>query len=379
MEKNVVFMTCFEQAPDFLDYKEWCYKTWSWWCKKHNVLFVPFEEPIESDLVKFRINWQKAIFCFDELDRRGIDYDQIYLVDGMNMIKWDAPNIFELTGHKFTAWRDTDNLNWIHTSIQGYKEFFNNYELDIIKYFSSGLIIFNESHKELFNSFKKLYYDNVDMFVKLQDEIVRKGTEQTPLNYWLQSHDCEINTDIPFTWKLTHLHRKEMFNHNWQLKEDPPPVFIKYGNIWNFSGLPKDKRTEIMTQVWNLVKHNYDEEHLLNTLIHKDEWVKTTQHDAGHTARQIIIDIERLIKINPNIILIFDDYGQPDRVIANTLQEFINKSNFQISQYIGEYNGFTCKNGKITFATREGVILTAQKQIKYEKEYSIYSRCQVTR
>ena len=83
--------------------------------------------------------------------------------------------------------------------------------------------------------------------------------------------------------------------------------------------------------------------------------------DAGHTARQIMIDIERLIKINPNIILIFDDYGQPDRVIANTLQEFINKSNFQISQYIGEYNGFTCKNGKITFATREGVILTAQK------------------
>ena len=303
MKKNVVFWVGVKNEMYSEKYGGWDWmdisrKTWEFWCKKHNVLFVPFEEPIESDLVKFRINWQKAIFCFDELDRRGIDYDQIYLVDGMNMIKWDAPNIFELTGHKFTAWRDTDNLNWIHTSIQGYKEFFNNYELDIIKYFSSGLIIFNESHKELFNSFKKLYYDNVDMFVKLQDEIVRKGTEQTPLNYWLQSHDCEINTDIPFTWKLTHLHRKEMFNHNWQLKEDPTPFFIKYGNIWNFSGLPKDKRTEIMTQVWNLVKHNYDEEHLLNTLIHKDEWVKTTSRKFKEDILRIFGKIKGICPIS---------------------------------------------------------------------------------
>ena len=57
------------------------------------------------------------------------------------------------------------------------------------------------------------------------------------------------------------------------------------------------------------------------------------------------------------MILIFDDYGQPDEVIKNA----IHSSGIKISQYIGEYNGFTCKNGKITFATREGVILTAQK------------------
>ena len=29
----------------------------------------------------------EKVFVFDELERRNIDYDQIYLVDGMNMIK----------------------------------------------------------------------------------------------------------------------------------------------------------------------------------------------------------------------------------------------------------------------------------------------------
>ena len=41
MGKNIVFMTCFEQAPDILDYKEWCLKSWQVWCNKHDVeLFI---------------------------------------------------------------------------------------------------------------------------------------------------------------------------------------------------------------------------------------------------------------------------------------------------------------------------------------------------
>ena len=150
------------------------------------------------------------------------------------------PNVFELTDHKFTAWRDTDNLGWTHKSIVGYKDFFGDYEFDKQKYFSSGLIIFNEQHKEVFKSFKKLYYDNVDKFVELQDKTVGKGTEQTPLNYHLQINDVEMNLDLPFSYKLTHIHRKDMFKHNWQLNEDPTPFFIKYGYNWVFNGIPKD-------------------------------------------------------------------------------------------------------------------------------------------
>lgn len=239
------------------EYFEYSKNTWKYWCEKNNCEFVVFDTPIESDLTKFRINWQKAIFVFDELERRNINYDQICLVDSSCMIRWDAPNFFELTDHKFTGWRDMDNMKWIYESIQGYKEFFNGFELDQGKYINSGFIIFNEAHKEFFQSFKKLYYDNIDTLVDLQDNIVQKSTEQTVLNYWLQINNIDLNLDLPLGFKLSHMHRKSLFGHNWQLKENTTPYFIKYGYNWIFNGIPKDSRPQIMKQTWDLVKHNY--------------------------------------------------------------------------------------------------------------------------
>tara|TARA_R110000851_G_scaffold133250_2_gene268029 strand:- start:4107 stop:5456 length:1350 start_codon:yes stop_codon:yes gene_type:complete len=292
MKKNVVFWVGVKNETYSEKYGGWEWldisrKTWEYWCKKNDVIFFPFEKPIENDLKQFRINWQKALFVFDELDQQKIEYDQIYLVDGMNMIKWDTPNVFELTDQKFVGWRDVDNMKWTHDSIMGYKDFFNGFELDRTKYISSGLIIFNESHKKIFESLKHLYYDNVDTFCKLQDEIVKKGTEQTPLNYWLQINNVEIKTDLPVSFKLTHLHRKEMFGYNWQLNESIIPYFIKYGYIWNFSGFAKDQRSKIMKQTWDIVKHHYDDNFILNRL-------KTKQDNKNTTSGKFKEDIHRI-------------------------------------------------------------------------------------
>jgi|TARA_R110000851_G_scaffold66836_1_gene150916 predicted O-methyltransferase YrrM len=280
MSKNVIFWVGVKNQQYFEKYGGWEWmdisrKTWEYWCKKHDVIFFPMEKPIEEDLTRFRINWQKSIFCFDLLEDAGIDYDQIFLVDATCMVKWDMPNIFELTDHKFTAWREKDNLRWVYDSIEGYKNFFS-YELNKYDYFSSGVIIFNKSHKDIFLEFKQLYYDNIDKFVELQDKTVRKGTEQTPLNYWLQMNNVEMNLDLPFSYKLTHIHRKDMFNHNWQLNEDMTPFFIKYGKNWVFNGIPKDQRTNVMSQIWDVVKYNYDDDYVLNVIENKGENKNTT-------------------------------------------------------------------------------------------------------
>jgi len=280
MKKNVIFWVGVKNDQYAEKYGGWEWmdisrKTWEYWCEKHDVIFFPMEKPIDEDLVKYRINWQKSIYCFDLLDEAGIDYDQIFLVDATCMAKWDMPNVFELTDHKFTAWREKDNLKWVYDSIRGYEDFFS-YELNKHDYFSSGVIIFNKSHKDIFLEFKDLYLNNVDEFVELQDKIVRKGTEQTPLNYWLQKNKVEMNLDLPFSYKLTHIHRKDMFKHNWQLNQDPTPFFIKYGYNWVFNGIPKDQRTEIMMQVWDLVKSNYDEDFILNKIDNKGENKNTT-------------------------------------------------------------------------------------------------------
>jgi hypothetical protein len=297
MKKNVVFWIGVKNKKYSDKYGGWEWldiskKTWQYWCDKNDVLFVPFETPIEEDLIKFRINWQKALFVFDELERLNIEYNQEFLVDGMNMIKWNAPNIFNLTENKFVGWRDIDNLNWVYQSKIGYKKFFDDFELDLTKYISSGLIIFNESHKSFFDSFKKLYYNKTDELVELQDKLVKKGTEQTPLNYWLQINNIDIKTDLPLSWKFTHMHRKELYGYNWQLNNSKTPYFIKYGNVWNFSGFAKDKRTEIMSNVWNMVGHNYTPsplEYAIDTVNHKNTY-------KNSTSRKFKIDLFEYLK-----------------------------------------------------------------------------------
>ena len=261
------------------DYFQYSRKTWEYWCKRNNCEFVAFTEPIEKDLNRYRINWQKILFVFDELEKRNIEYDQICLVDSSFMIRWDTPNFFEMTDRKFTACRDMDNLRWIYDSIQGYKEIFDGFELDMSKYVNSGFMIFNETHKNLITDFKKFYIDNIDEFIRLQDIAVKKGNEQTPMNYWIQMNKVDLNINLPLPYKITHLQRKELFSHNWQLDEDKTPFFIKYGYNCSFNGIPKDQRTNLMKQVWNLVKDNYtfdESKILLNSVRHKDTFKNAT-------------------------------------------------------------------------------------------------------
>ena len=284
MKKNVIWWPAVKNKDHSdkygnFDYFEYSRKTWEFWCKKNDVLFVPFEKPVEQDLHEYRINWQKAIFVFDELERRGIEYDQIALVDSTVMVKWDCPNFFELTDRKFTVTGDIDNMSWTRDSILGYKDFFGGFELDSTKYFRSGFMIFNEIHRDLFQDLKNFYIENKTDFIKLQDEVVRKGNDQTPINYWVQKNNVELKFLSHALWMCSHLHRKEMLSHNWQLNEDKTPFFIKYANNWMFNGIPKDQRTSLMSQTWELVKDNYTldtTELLLNSVNHKDTFKNAT-------------------------------------------------------------------------------------------------------
>ncbi len=260
--KNVIWWTAINNPAHThkyggFGYFEYSKKTWQYWCKKNNVEFIEFTEPREKNLQKFNPNWQKCLFVFDELKDRNINYNKIALVDSTAMIKWDAPNFFDLTDDRFTTWRDMDNLQWVYDSIVGYKEFYNNFECDILKYFNSGFMIFNKSHKKYFNSLKDHFYNNIDKYIELQSKTVKKGNDQTPLNYWMQINNVDINLNLPVAFNLTHMHRKHMFNHNWQLKEDKTPFFIKYGYVWRFNGIPKNERTNLMSQTWEIIKEKY--------------------------------------------------------------------------------------------------------------------------
>jgi len=409
---------------------------WKFWCKKNDCELVIYDKCENEDLSKHRVTWQRWFDIHSFLENKKIKYNKVAMVDACSIPHWNCPNFFKTFGNKLTVGLEKDNLNWVHQSVEGYKHIFDNFDFDISKYFCTQFVMFNESHKKLFKQIEKFYYDNLDEILELQSTKVRRGTDQTIVNYICQKNNTEIEY-WPIPYRLSHIYRKEMFGHNWQLKEDETPFFIKYGHVWFFSGFAKDDRNKYMKDVWKSVKDNYDENYLLNKLTHKDEWVKTTSRrfkedilrifknkkdltclelgscqgdttrvfaecfkkvysyeqslenveqikskcsdinnieyncldiysndfkipdnidiafvDAGHDKERIQFDIKRLLAKNKNMILIFDDYGQPDRVIPSAIHE----SNLNISQYIGEHAGFTCKDGQLTFVTREGVI-----------------------
>jgi precorrin-6B methylase 2 len=77
--------------------------------------------------------------------------------------------------------------------------------------------------------------------------------------------------------------------------------------------------------------------------------------DAGHSTELVKKDISRFLNKNPNMVLVFDDYGQKDESIKKAILD----TGVKISRHIGEYNGFKFNriNGEeVTMIGREGVI-----------------------
>ena len=149
MSKNIVVITMILPKDKKLDkfggwrWMEYSKKAWQFWCDKNGYELVIYNEPSIEDTMKYRITVQRWFDIFDFLDRRNIKYDQIAMVDACSIPKWNCPDFFKLTDYKFTVGLENDNLRWIYESVQGYKNIFNNYELDISKYFCTQFVILN--------------------------------------------------------------------------------------------------------------------------------------------------------------------------------------------------------------------------------------------
>ena len=89
----------------------------------------------------------------------------------------------------------------------------------------------------------------------------------------------DLNFISTVLYRCSHLYRKELLGHNWQLNEDTTPFFIKYPYVWMFSGFDKAQREPLMKKTWDLVKHYYTynkTDRLLNLVSHKDTFKNAT-------------------------------------------------------------------------------------------------------
>lgn len=244
MNKNIVVITCMDGSVD-VSYKTFCINTWQYWCKKNNVELLILDHPI-SDTLYMKPTWQRW-HVLDILESNGIEYDQVALVDVDTMIRWDAPNPFNETANQFSVCIDNDNVGWITRSIDGYQKYFNNVHFDWTDYFNCGMIILHKSHKELCKKITDFWYANHEQ-LSYDQQTLRKGTDQTPVNYIVRQSNISINY-ISKKWNLTHLTRKEILQDF---------MFVDCGYIWHFNGFDKELRFNIMQQTWNQFREKYE-------------------------------------------------------------------------------------------------------------------------
>jgi len=265
MKKNIIFWIGVRSQDAMLQEKHGGFKyldiskqSWQYWCIKNNIEFIEYHTTSEQDTNAHRATWTRWFDVFPIVDSLNIDYDKIAVIDGSTIIRWDAPNFFNYCNEELTAFRSLENLNWIHQGVQGYKTYFNNFKFDITKYIDCGFQVFTKKHKPFLDLLKEFYYENYEDLMKLQKS-VSKGTDQPVYNYLLQINNIQVNMNLPLNFNLNHMHRFDWFQNNWQLKEDPTPFFIKYGNVWKYSGFPnRGDRYNLMSQTWDLIKHNYE-------------------------------------------------------------------------------------------------------------------------
>ena len=124
MSKYLIYMVAINHSSSVYknsEYSDYSIKTWKWWCDKNGVDFIVndkhderFGKPI----------WNKHS-CPD-----GDKYEKIGIIDSDTMIKWDAPNLFDLFDDDYCGVIDSSNYRWIHDSAKVYGKFFPNITID---------------------------------------------------------------------------------------------------------------------------------------------------------------------------------------------------------------------------------------------------------
>jgi lipopolysaccharide biosynthesis glycosyltransferase len=228
------------------DYSQFCVNTWKYWCDKHGVDLIT---ETKSDSRFGNPKWNKL--CITDV---GKDYDKIGIIDSDTMVKWNAPNIFELYDEEFCGVSDNSNLRWLNDSLNVYGKFFPNVAIDYYEYINSGVMFFNKEHLSFFETILEFYTSNKK---ELDGWNKGGGCDQTIINYLLVKEGINKRLLSP-DWNLLHINRKEMFRHNWQLNEDDTPLFMKYSNVWHFTGFPVTDRINIMKQVWTKYRGYYE-------------------------------------------------------------------------------------------------------------------------
>lgn len=246
--KNVLLFTSLKANDPNLDsYKEWSLKTWQYYADRNNLELFILDVPL-FDTELMRPTWQRW-YVYDLLEANNIEYNQVALIDIDTMIRWDAPNLFEVAGDNYAGVIDDLGIEWIYNSINGYKFLFPDVDLRWYSYINNGVLILpSKKGKEFCNIVNNFYLEHQEILRELQHRTLKKGTDQTPVNYLALSFFKKNIVYLPKIYNMGHMYKTDVFIDN---------IYIKCSYIWHFNGIPRDRRDFYMKNTWEVIKHNY--------------------------------------------------------------------------------------------------------------------------
>ena len=159
------------------DYGQYSIKSWEYWCKRNDVDFMLITE--HDDRLGKPI-WNKEL-VFKNI---GDKYDKIGIVDADTIIKWDAPNIFDMYEDEFCGVVDNDSYYFLYNSINAYGKFFPDVKLNTDYYINAGVVFFTKDHKHFFDSMLDFYFEHKEELDNWK--IPNTGREQTIFNFMLE-------------------------------------------------------------------------------------------------------------------------------------------------------------------------------------------------
>ena len=252
MNKNCIMMVAIEDELSKHSHKTYFEHTidaWQYYCDKNNIDFFVVRSKMPN--VKYSV-WHKE-FVFDYV---GDSYEKIGIVDFDTMIKWDAPNIFDLYTDEFVGVLDQTSISWMDNSQTAYRIAFPQFKdahVGLSEHVNGGVLFFTKDHKPFFEKLKKFYLDNKSVLDNWN--IPNTGKEQTLLNFHLKQEGIKCKY-LPYSWTTVGMVKKGLLWYNDKLN-DTVPFFFKYTYLWHFTGFPIEQRNQLINQIWADIKTKY--------------------------------------------------------------------------------------------------------------------------
>lgn len=240
--KNLIFIAAHNNQEDTLPYG---IKTWRWYAKKYGIDIHISNKHINSE---FKVGgfcayekWQEELILDSE-------YDRILIVDSDTMIRWDAPNVFDI--YPSTNLGMVTDVGGFKTGHYHFNQWKSKFELpnicDTGIYCNSGFLLISTHNYKIISKEIKPYFE---FWVNSYKQTGKNpdAIDQTPVNIiaWKYCNGIELLNDI---W------------NNMVMSKYDDGSFITDSFVWHFTG-PKmggwGNKPSVMEQIWNHICEKY--------------------------------------------------------------------------------------------------------------------------